>query len=245
MSSFLVHGFLPDEIMAVALVPIIKSKSGRIALASIVSKVLEKILLNRLYIFLDTCSHQFGFKNKHSTDQCVFVLKELIDSFRMLNGSIFTCFLDASKAFDRVNHSLLFDKLCARGVPFYLIRLLVYWYEHQLMCVRWGGVYSSSSTVTNGVRQGGILSPYLFNVYVDDLSVKLNSCHVGCYYSGGCINHLMYADDLVIMSPSVAGLYKLANPSACHMMFCLTTKRVQSCRSELGISKMPNCLCIP
>ena len=57
--------------------------------------------------------------------------------------------------------------------------------------------------------QGGILSPYLFNVYVDDLSVKLNSCHVGCYYSGGCINHLMYADDLVILSPSLAGLYKL------------------------------------
>ena len=112
-----------------------------------------------------------------------------------------TCFLDASKAFDRVNHSLLFDKLCTRGVPFYLIRLLVYWYEHQRMCVRWGGVYSSSFTVTNGVRQGGILSPYLFNVYVDDLSVKLDSCHVGCYFSGGCINHIMYADDLVIMSP--------------------------------------------
>ena len=85
-------------------------------------------------------------------------------------------------AFDRVNHSLLFDKLCARGVPFYLIRLLVYWYEHQRMCVRWGGVYSSSFTGTNGVRQGGILSPYLFNVYVNDLSVKLNSCHVGCYW---------------------------------------------------------------
>ena len=62
MSSFLVHGFLPDEMMTVALVPIIKSKSGRImskdnyrpiALASIFSKVLEQILLNRLYMFLD------------------------------------------------------------------------------------------------------------------------------------------------------------------------------------------------
>ena len=62
MPSFLIHGFFPDEMMAVALVPIIKSKSGRImskdnyrpiALASIVSKVLEKTVLNRLYIFLD------------------------------------------------------------------------------------------------------------------------------------------------------------------------------------------------
>ena len=91
-----------------------------------------------------------------------------------------------------MNHSLLFDKLCARGVPFYRIRLLVYWHEHQRMWVH--------------LQSGGILSPYLVNVNVDDLSVKLNYCHVGCYFSGECINH---ADVLVIMSPSVAGLYKL------------------------------------
>ena len=75
MSSFLVHGFLPDEMMAVALVPIIKSKSGRImskdnyrpiALASIVSKVLEKNLLNRLYIFLDSLRAQINLVSKIS-----------------------------------------------------------------------------------------------------------------------------------------------------------------------------------
>ena len=118
----------------------------------------------------------------------------------MLNGSFFTCFLDASKAFDRVNHSLLFDKLCARGVPFYLSDYLFIG-TNTSECVYDGEGYIlvHLQSLMGSVR--GILSPYLFNVYVDDLSVKLNSCHVGCYYSGGCFNHLMYADDLVIIVP--------------------------------------------
>ena len=76
------------------------------------------------------------------------------------------------------------------------------------MCVRWGGTYSTFFSVTNGVRQGSILSPYLFNIYVDDLSVALNACRVGCCVGKVLINHLMYADDLVILAPSVSGLSK-------------------------------------
>ena len=52
--------------------------------------------------------------------------------------------------------------------------------------------------VNNGVRQGGILSPYLFNVYMDDLSQSLNCCKTGCLSGEIMINHLMYADDLVL-----------------------------------------------
>ena len=62
---------------------------------------------------------------------------------------------------------------------------------------------------SNGVKQGGILSPHLFNVYMDDLSVNLNKLQIGCLYGGTLINHLMYADDLCIFSPSVGGLRKL------------------------------------
>ena len=53
------------------------------------------------------------------------------------------------------------------------------------------------------------MSPYLFNVYVDNLSSMLNKCNVGCYFGGLLVNHIMYADDLVLLSPSVAGLSKL------------------------------------
>ena len=218
LTSFFVHGFLPKGMIDNVLVPVIKSKTGRImskdnyrpiALASVVSKVAESIIFNRISCYLDTCPNQFGFKRNHGTDQCIYVLKEIIDAYRVMNGSVFTCFLDASKAFDRVNHCILFTKLGNRGTPQYIIRILSFWYANQQMCIRWGGTYSTFFNVSNGVRQGSILSPYLFNIYIDDLSVNLNACRVGCCVGIEIINHLMYADDLVVMAPSVAGLSKL------------------------------------
>ena len=86
--------------------------------------------------------------------------------YRALNSNVYSCFLDASKAFDSVNHSKVFDTLVKRGVPLYIIRLIRFWYTSQTMYVRWNTIYvmSSGFKVTNGVRQGGILSPYLFCV---------------------------------------------------------------------------------
>ena len=218
MTSFLVHGYLPESLMSVVLVPIIKDKSGKInskdnyrpiAIASIMSKLIEKVLLERLSNFLITSSHQFGFKPKHSTDACIYVLKESIDRYVEQQSSVYLCFLDASKAFDRVNHFSLFDKLINRGVPGYLVRILVFWYSNQNMCVRWGNTMSKGFKVTNGVRQGGILSPYLFNIYLDDLSTILKKQYAGCKIANQIINHLLYADDLVLMCPSYRGMQDL------------------------------------
>ena len=162
-----------------------------------------------MYYVISTNCNQFGFKPKLGTDMCIYSLKEIIDRYRQLNGSIFMCFLDASKAFDRVKHSILFTKLLNRGAPKYIVRILMYWYSHQNMCVRWGGVISSTFKVSNGVRQGGILSPYLFNVYMDDLSNNLNVSNYGCISGSRLVNHLMYADDLVLICPSAVGLAEL------------------------------------
>ncbi|XP_042079355.1 uncharacterized protein LOC121814967 [Haplochromis burtoni] len=76
---------------------------------------------------------------------------------------------------------------------------------------KWGSSISAPFGVSNGVRQGGILSPILFNLYVDDLSIQLRACNTGCILGKALINHLMYADDLVVFSPSSAGLQDLLN----------------------------------
>ena len=77
MSSFFTHGSLPDSMIANVLVPVIKSKTGRsmskdnyrpIELASVVSKVAEIVIYNRISVYLDTYPNQFGFKRNHSTD---------------------------------------------------------------------------------------------------------------------------------------------------------------------------------
>ena len=67
------------------------------------------------------------------------------------------------------------------------------------MHIRWGNTTTSSLFVTNGVKQGGILSPILFNVYMDHLSVKLYACTIGGNIGGVLVNHLCYADDICLI----------------------------------------------
>ena len=129
---------------------------------------------------------------------------ELIDYYRNRCTSVYVTFLDASKAFDRINHWLLFDKLLEREMPCYIVRIMLYWYRSQIMFVKWGNCDSSSFTVTNGVRQGGVLSPKLLIVYMDGLSEQLNNSNIGS-------NHISYADDMCLLSFSSAGMQKLLN----------------------------------
>ena len=88
-SSMLVHGHMPCDMIQAVVVPIIKNKTKStsekgnyrpVTLANVISKVFEKVLLSRLLPFLNTLPNQFGFKPKHGTEQCVFILKECLQS---------------------------------------------------------------------------------------------------------------------------------------------------------------------
>ena len=217
-NSMLSHGHLPSNFMQTIIVPILKDKKGvitdkdnyrPIAITSVASKILELVLLKHLSDHLNTQCNQFGFKSKHSTDMCIFTLKQIIEFYVSKGSPVYVCYLDASKAFDRISHWSLFAKLIDRQVNPLFVRLLFFWYSQQTMCIRWSSCLSPFFTVSNGVRQGGIISPIFFNIYMDDLSVVLNSLPFGCNMNGVMMNHLMYADDACVLAPSPTALQKL------------------------------------
>ena len=106
---------------------------------------------------------------------------------------------------------LLFKKLMDKRILLFIIKLLVCWYSTQQMHIRWGNTAISSFLISKGVKQGGILSPILFNVYMDQLSVKLNASNIGGDIGGVLVNHLCYADDICLISLSSAGMQQLLN----------------------------------
>ena len=110
--------------------------------------------------------------------------------------------LDCTKAFDKCKFDILFGKLLDRKLPAVVIRVLMFVYEEQTAWVKWGKVKSRTFGILNGTRQGSVLSPALFSVYMDDLIVKLRKAGVGCHMGGLYTGVVGYADDLLLMAPS-------------------------------------------
>ena len=96
-------------------------------------------------------------------------------------------------------------------------KLLVFWYSQQQKNIRWSNTVASSFHVTNGVKQGGIISPVLFNVYMDDLSISLNNSGIGGHIGEKTINHLCYADDICLVALSSSAMQQLLN--ICHIFY--------------------------
>ena len=117
--------------------------------------------------------------------------------------------LDASKAFDRVNYVKLFNKMLSKGMCPLTVRLLLNMYTQQKLQVKWDNLLTQQFMVTNGVRQGGVLSPLFFSLYIDDLLEKLKINGIGCHIGNHFVGALRYADDIILLSPAATGLREM------------------------------------
>ena len=93
-------------------------------------------------------------------------------------------------------------------MPAIIVRVIVRVYEEQYAWVKWGNSRSNIFTIVNGTRQGSILSPALFAVYVDELLVKLRKLGVGCRVAGVYMGAVGFCDDLLLLAPTMDGMRK-------------------------------------
>ena len=231
------HAFVPQQFRFGTIVPIIKDKNGSssdisnyrgITISPLVSKIFEHVLRNKFITHLETSHYQFGFKRKVSTNHALYCLRESMNYYIDHGSRVYCAFLDASKAFDRVVHSGLFIKLMDRDIPKCFLDILISWYNGLQCRVRWNGHHGTWFNVTAGVRQGGVLSPNLYNIYVDELIDLLKASGVGCYIAEVFAASLFYADDMCILAPSLKGLQRLLSLCSAFCVdwdICLNAKK--------------------
>jgi len=137
------HGVSHRNMLLSTLVPIKKQEKMTAIIAgklgSITGKVIDNILLEKHRYVLTSSDLQYGFKDRHSTTHCTFVLQEILEYYISNNSSMFLVLLDESRAFDRVQHVKLFGLLRKRALFPLMCRFLAFMYTNQSLMVNWNG----------------------------------------------------------------------------------------------------------
>ena len=153
-----------------------------------------------------------------SNIQCFRLLTAVLTHFskpkgfqNKLQGRLFACFIDFKKAYDSVDHQLLWKKLVDAGISSKVLALLKSMYKDIKCRVKSRGLISEEFLYTIGVRQGFVLSPLLFNLFINDISDLLKKERCGISVGDALIYILLYADDIVLTADNEHDLQKMIN----------------------------------
>jgi Reverse transcriptase (RNA-dependent DNA polymerase) len=221
------YGVVPDDFCKSYTVPIpkcnvsTKSMSADdfrgISVSAVISKVFEGCILSRYNEFFYTSDSQFGFKKGVGCSHAIYTVKNVVNYYVNGGSTVSLCALDLKKAFDKVNHYGLYLKLMDRLIPNNLLCLFEYWYDYCITCVKWGDVFSSFYKLACGVRQGGVLSAYLFAIYVNDIIDVVQRSGYGCNIKFVPVCIVLFADDIILIAPSIESLQQMIYLCECEL----------------------------
>lgn len=191
-------GSFPDSLKRAKIIPIFKKgdkddiKNYRpISILPSLSKLIEQLFVKRLSSYLSKFNvikpSQFGFRHGSSTNLALLSLTDFIKHSIDTGNFSGSVFLDLTKAFDTLNHSILFNKLDSYGITGPALNFLKSYLFNRKNVVFTGGSYSNIKITNQGVPQGSILGPLLFIIYINDLPDVICSAH--------CV---LYADDTTV-----------------------------------------------
>ena len=181
-----------------------------ISLMSHVMKVLLKVILNRIKnkVNAEVSREQFGFGPHLGTREAIFYMRMTTERCIGAHKDVFACFIDYSKAFDKIHHIKLIESLNKINLDGKDIQLISSLYWQQLAAIRTEHDVSEYIEIKRGVRQGCVLSPTLFNLCTEMIFREVVD-KKGVTISGVNINNLRYADHTVLMANNHQDLQEL------------------------------------
>jgi hypothetical protein len=247
-NMMLYHGYSPATMLKSVIVSIPKNNRASmsdsnnyrgIALCNPMCKIMDNVLLHKFSNIFQTSNYQYAFKRGSSTSICTAMVKETVQYYNSKGSGVHACLLDASKAFDRINFGKLFSIMIKKSLPAIVIRMLIDLYTRQELFVSWAGSYSRPIYPQNGVKQGAILSPILFCMYIDELFCHLSSAPYGCRMGNRYLGAMGYADDVILLSPTRKGLQSMIN--ICKLFgdeYCITFNDKKTMYVHFSTSKI-------
>ena len=217
---YLVHGVVPRFLLVCTLMPLVKdnladvTKSNNyraIAGGCLLLKLLDLVVVILESEKLSFSELQFAYQTFSSTTAYSWAATTVIEYFNRAGRPVYGAAMDMTKAFDMVEWSRMFSLLIKRHVGFIFLRIMLFIYSNQKCQVEWSGACSNLFKVSYGVRQGAVSSAILFAIYIDELILKLKKSRLGCYIDSVFVGVFVFADDILLLSASRAGLQALVN----------------------------------
>ena len=245
------QGIVPQQWKDVIITVLHKSKDRKdcnnfrgISLINVIGKILERVIQNRFVTYCEDTprvlpTSQFGFRSARSTQDCILLSRLISSSAKEMQCNLYKCFVDLSKAYDKVNRDLLWHILKLRGFPPKIIALVRGLMVGSKAYVRVNGILADPFDLECGLKQGSVFAPLLFNIFFGAIievfqkkvleesgGIRLSvSTENGMFFSTHnrgkkysfetiSLCEILFADDAEIVAPSIEILQEMVSTFA-------------------------------